>query len=422
MKSLIKLVRPLTVDLGTEGDANLSTPPTVLRLIVLPILLISIVFSNSPMALLAEDTNAVALSGTYSYENNIFDGKFSAPGMETYSRGNFEIEILGSSWVIDYRSVSAITNLGESYIEVISSCDGTNVYVVHHWNPKDVTNPKAVTTDATIYPGALLPSLEADVYRLWVAFLSSTEWTNASGGAKPRASDLSLFYNTNFECSYLWTTNNMDGSVRKLILKSGSRTFGRDIHDNGKLKFFTLPAPYQNGYTMAEGVWRQATNINGVLVPLEFKLSDLTPKQNATSSTDLTVIDHFTCQVTNVYTAVLPPIPVGLQGSAQMVLVDDHRFWQQEHPTLTYAITTNKWQPEVAPNLQARLMDMPKISLENQSLKRFGYKTPDEFILGISKEIIVRILIGTLILLPLVIVVLQGVKRRAKATKQKEIK
>jgi hypothetical protein len=209
---------------------------------------------------------------------------------------------------------------------------------------------------------------------LWLAFASGSVLSNASGTAKPvMGSDLSMFYNTNFVCNYVWTTNGEDRCPRELILKSSGRRFQRDRLNNGKLGFLILPPPYQDGFTMAVGHWLQTTNVAGVFVPVEYEFSTFFPKSRATNVADLSPGYSFQCTVTNAYSDQIPSIPIPREGEA--TLVSDHRFAGKGYATATYAIT-NKWPAANDPKMAGILLTTPKASLEEEALRQHGFKPP----------------------------------------------
>ena len=114
-------------------------------------------------------------------------------------------------------STSASTNGTERDAELQTSCDGKNTYVVHILNPlvlnrraakadsKGTRKSRLTTVEANIYPGVCPAPMETHAYNLWIAFLSRTVWNKTSGKAKPPGTmDLSLFYNPDVFCEYVW--------------------------------------------------------------------------------------------------------------------------------------------------------------------------------------------------------------------------
>jgi hypothetical protein len=252
--------------------------------------------------------------------------------------------------------------------------------------------------------------MERHAYNLWIAFLSRNVWDKNGGKAKPpNTMDLAMFYNPDFFCEYLWTNLVPESGLPVLRLRSGRQWLARDRHNKGKLHYFSLPPPYENGYTLAEARWLAETNVAGTIMPTKFEFSYFVPKNRAAVVDDLKTWYTFRCFVTNTYTAQLESIPAGFQGN-QMVLVWDHRFASAGHPTITYGIT-NAWSGTVDANTIARLNNLPRESLEHESLRRDGFAPPAE---RAYTRPLIRITMAALITLPLIVYMVRGIHKRQK--------
>lgn len=375
-------------------------------------------------AVAASDLSGLRLEGTYTYDFEFDRSVQEGAGVATHIQGAFSVSIQGTSWIANYRSTSAPTNGGERDAELKTSCDGKNTYVVHLLNPlmlkdraaKDTSNPtrnrRVTTVEASVYPGVCPPPMEIHGYNLWIAFISRTVWDKPTGKAKPpgTTTDLSMFYNPDFFCEYAWSNSAPGTELPELLLRSGRRWLARDPRQNGKLRYVSFPAPFENGFTLAEARWLQATNVAGMIVPTKLTFSCFIPRSNATSLGDVTTFYTCQCLVTNISTAEVEAIPAGLQED-RLVMVRDHRFAQQGHPTITYGIT-NKWSSTISADLAFRLKAMPKESLEHESMQRDGFKPPAASVFNI--RVLTRITIGTLVLLPLAILAVRGLDKKHK--------
>jgi hypothetical protein len=288
--------------------------------------------------------------------------------------GIFQVSIRGNSWIISCQDFSAPTNSRALYSAIDACCDGTNIYLVNTVNPTGKAYsaaPNFISHMAQIYTGVYPPPIEQLIHNLWLAFASGSVLSNATGTAKPiLGTDLSMFYNTNFVCNYVWTTNGEDKCPRELILKSNGQWFQRDRNNNGKLGFL-VRAPYQNGFTMAVGRWLQTTNMAGVYAPIKYDFSTFQMKSKAISAEDLTPWYSFQCTVTNAYSDEIPSIPIPREG--EETLVSDHRFAGKGYATATYTIT-NKWPAANDPKMAGILLTTPKASMEDEALMQHGFK------------------------------------------------
>ena len=370
-----------------------------------------------PIEAIADKGNAMLLKGDY-----FFVPTEKSP--EKSRRGDFVVSVKDHSWIINYKSNSALTNSLELDAGVIASCDGTNVYVVHKLNPASLGTNKVVMTKADIYGGIDIPPLEGDVYRLWLAFVSGTIWTNSTGKAKPfNAPDLSLFYNADAAYNYNWITNNQDKYVREFTIDTGARFLVRDFQHNGKLRYYSLPSPFTKGYIMAVGRWLEATNLAGVFAPTRYEFKFCIPRQNAVAATDLTEVYSCQCLVTDAYIAELESIPVGLQGdSNNVVLVTDYRFAEQGVAFINYGVKTNKWTTGVSTNFAKDIKLRNRETLEELALKQHGFILPQAAAFGTNRMTLVRIVIGATLLLPLVVLFSRGMSKKRKQQKQKHTK
>jgi hypothetical protein len=359
----------------------------------------------------------LVLQGLYTYNlvNPVIRGN-----VEGSSEGTFQVSLQWPAWIIDCVSSSARTNASALYLRVKASCDGTNVYVVHYINPLAV--PGGLPPEAKIYPGTCFPAVERDPYNVWLAFASCLAWTNSGGLAKPpNTPDLSLFYNPDYVCRYSWCTNAADECVKELILRSDKEILTRDLRRNGRLRRVVLGPPYTNGYTMAVGHWLRATNLGGLLVPTSYSFSYFTPKEKATSDTDLLRYYSWQSLVTNACVSTQRlTIPAGFQEE-RFVFVTDHRFAHLGAATVTYGLT-NRWSDVSADRMRRLVMSARRQSLEDQALEQHGFETTGKWrgkwMLGMA-----RTALGLVVVLPLLVIggrsVLAKLQRQRKEVSRK---
>lgn len=338
--------------------------------------------------------NGVALDGHYTYRNLHLS---YLPNVESSVQGDFHIELQGQDWAINFKNISAATNRSALDAAIDASCDGHDVYVVHRRNPLAV--PSGVVMDeASVYPGVLPPPWERDAYNLWMACVSQSVWTNATGRAMaPNVPDLGLFYNADSACRYSWVADLQESQLRKLVLTENSRFLTRDIHHNGRLMFASLPGPYASGYTIAEGRWLDATNISGRHFPLRYEFSYFVPKAAPTSSTDADTYYVFRCDVTNFRSSEIQPLPAGFQNPG-FVMVTDHRFFTQGVASLTYDVT-GQWSAALERRVKGLASVAPKQSLEEQSLEQHGFTEKDRHAFA---KFAFTVLLAVIVIAPLV--------------------
>lgn len=374
--------------------------------------LASMAILGGSLAFVTRADGALVVQGVYTY--TLVDPVI-AGNLEYSAEGTFQVSLQWPGWIIDCVSGSAHTNANALYRRVEASCDGTNVYVVHYMNPLAV--PKGVPIEAKIYPGSHPPPVERDPYNMWLAFASCLAWTNSVGAAKPPDTpDLSLFYNPDYLCRYSWRANADDGCVKELILRSEKEIITRDLRRNGRLRRVVLGPPYTNGYTMGVAHWLRATNLGGLLLPSDYSFSYFTPKEKATSDTDLLRYYSWQCSITHAYVSPLGlRLPAGLQEE-RFTFVTDHRFAAQGAATVTYGLT-NRWSDVSAERISRLAMSAPRQSLEDQALEQHGFETSGKWrgkwMLGL-----VRTALAVLIVLPLVVIGVRSVL--AKARKQRK--
>jgi hypothetical protein len=377
-------------------------------------------FLAYPIQTLATD-ELVTIQGTY-YEKN--DSPIMAFDGEMHGLGTFQITIQKPFWIVKYQDASALANGQVLYSGAEASFDGTNIYVNHDVNPLILTQNAAHKSNADfqgandtsdlcrrmaqIYNGSYPPTIEPFIHNFWLAFLAESALTNSSGTAKPvLATDLSMFYDTNYVCDYRWEIKDGSNGSRNLIFRSNGRWFQRDRLKNGRLGFVTLGKPYDKGFTLIDGAWHEATNLAGISLPLNYELKAYLPKPNAHDSNDLTSWYRFGCIVTNVSlasAAIEFPVP------SETSFVTDHRFISDGYPNVTYYVT-NAWLNLPSDYLTEALARAPKMSLESASLLQLGFN-PSLTVVGISKQTIVRILFLILLGIPLSFLLWRGIHKK----------
>jgi len=198
-----------------------------------------------------------------------------------------------------------------------------------------------------IFAGNYPPPQKFTLLNIWRALASSSVLADSRGKAKPPSFvDLAKFYDTNFNCDYYWTTNEMRPNKRQLILKTDGH-YLENVFVNGQMRPAKLFAPYDKGYTNAIGVWKQATNIAGMLVPTDYSFTSFSPKSGGRTAADLQTASTYRCLVTNIATAPIPLIPVPLP--AGNVLVTDRRFDKSENGGTRYSTRKGWFHQEIDP-------------------------------------------------------------------------
>jgi hypothetical protein len=373
-----------------------------------PFMIIRLVFIfiivATPFGMLAQNENAIKAVGIYDYT------LYQQDGAKIYSsKYNFEVLVKGCLWIVKYEQVPQSSTSNEAIdVGSVASCDGTNIYVFHLQNQEtakivwgdryDIEKIKLPVALANIYLGTYPPPKEPVLQHIWLAIASSCcVFNNSSGKAKvPFITDMEIFGDDNYDCDYHWTTSHEEQSIRELVLTTDGKLYVRDPTTGDILKD-TYPKPYDKGFTNGIGRWLEATNINGVSIPVKFNFKLFTPKVD---NSGLINAYEYQCVVSSVSSVKLPQIPFQLPDGK--VLVSDRRFLNRGHAVVNYATTTN-WVN--AGYLQAHLDTMPQMSLKDEVLNEMGIKplmqTEKTADVAAPKTRVIRFLLGICVALPI---------------------
>jgi hypothetical protein len=325
-----------------------------------------------------ESKGSVLIEGTFS-ENGISPHIPSFDG-ERESYGVFQVYLQKTSWIIKYLNLSALTNSQLISSGEVASCDGTNIYVIGQVNPARLAlnQGNSSNTDgffklsSTIYGGTYPPTSEPFLHNLWLAMLSGTVFTSPMGSCKPiLGTDLSMFYNTNFTCNYVWVTNPGADYQRKIIFHSNTNGtwLQRDRNNYGKLGFYRLGPPFEHGLDVGVADWAEQTNIAGFCFPLQYSLSTFMPSYASKAKNGQEPWYVFKCAVTNATITGAQAVP--LQPDDETI-VFDHRFLSIGYPNVDYVITNRCWPTSDGKRLAQNFRNARKETLEAASLRELG--------------------------------------------------
>jgi len=313
---------------------------------------VAVFLALTTIAVSGAEEASITLSGSYEY--SVYAGRPAPRYSATYA---FHASVGGRAWIIRYEDTSALTNADTLNAEAIASCDGTNTYLVQFQNELAVrkvfgeryesVKHELPVAMATIYPGDYPPPKEPTLQNIWLAIASSSVLSAARGKAKPPfITDLETFYDTNYNCDYYWTTDQAQPERRELVLKT-DRHLLEDVWINGKKQRVKPAPPYDHGHTNGVGLWKQATNIAGVVVATEFEFTAFAPGPTRRSAGDLARAYIYRCIVTNIAKAPIPSVPVPLP--AGRVTVTDRRFDKSEDGGNHYLAKKDWSQTEMDP-------------------------------------------------------------------------
>ena len=311
----------------------------------------------------------------------ILEPNAGRPGFE--STCGFEASVAGCGWVIRYQpwSVSSRDRVDR---EVVGSCDGTNIYVVHFvaeaaarkafGDRYEAMKDQLPVANAEIFPGAYPPPEAWDLQKLWLGLASSCVFRRPRGQVKPVSGvDLAVFYDdARFRCDYHWTTNAADPAERFLVLWNQGGHPTRDSRD-WRLTFAKYPPPYNHGFTNGIARWTGGRVVAGTFVARSFDFTEFAPQPGGNSPGALRPAYLYRCVVTNITEGEIGPIPPPPPPGS--VFVWDRRFEKQGVPRLDYAIRKGAWLSSEEPGLLARVRATPKSSFDDEYLKRHGVRS-----------------------------------------------
>ena len=366
---------------------------------------IVLVFFPAAITAYCNEKTGVILNGTCEY---IVRPENMSPSYSAHY--SFEVSLLGSSWIVTYEDISALTNSNVLNVRGVASCDGTNIYLVQYQNEiavkkawgsryESIKNELPVA-QAEIYPGSYPPPNPSILQQLWFAFASSTTFTGSSGKAKPPAFvDLAIFYSAEFECAYFWSNS---VTTRQITLKSDGRIPGRDIA-TGQMKYLK-----RSPYTSGVGVWSEVTSIAGVFVGRKFEYAEFAPLAASQNSKDLLKTWAFKCTLTSVRTGAIDQIPTKLPEGR--ILMTDRRFLASGYSKINY-ISVTGWIPAENEYVTSQLSNRPLLSLEDEFAHALGSRPAPR-----TKP--VRYVIWAALALPLCLLLAKGLFDKLKNKKK----
>jgi len=330
---------------------------------------------------------------------------------------NFEATISGCCWKISYEGPTETTITDILKEKCIATCDGTNVYIcefqLEDMARKAWGNRYASVKDqlpvamAEILPGTY-PARKQVILHTWLALASGCVLSGDGGRTRPPyIEDLAMFYNTNsLECLYSWGTS--DSGSRRIVFKSDGRLMERD-QETGKLSETKFLPPYDEGFTIGEGVYRESTNIGGISVPLLFEFDGFAPTNTGKSAAELRRINHYSCRVSELHSAAYDQISSELPKG--LVLVTDRRFEQDGLGSVKYSVTNGLWPAPDDSHFKKVVAMTPRISLESEVIRDMGLPRRPRWN-------VTRLIIWILLFLPLGLIVFKGLSDKLKTKRQ----
>jgi hypothetical protein len=320
----------------------------------------------------ALEAPGVVIQGTYDYVVHPDDS-----GVSHYrDHESFEVSRYQNGWIIRYADPAAATNDMIPFTGGTASCDGTNIYLLKFqniscikriWGDKyESMKDRFPVAAATVFPGVYPPPDPPILQRLWVAFASDNTFAGEDGKVKPPdTTDLSIFFSTNYICSYYWSNDVASPDIRRLIFRSDGRILSRD-KDSGKVKYFSRK-DYSSGYTTGTATWKGLTNLNGYPACQSFSYSGFAPRPAPGGLPGLYRYYTYDCTVTNAYSSKAEAIPALMPGGN--VLVTDRRFIDEGYGKIDYL--ASNWMAASDAHIIDQLRGRPKAPLESEILQ--GY-------------------------------------------------
>lgn len=287
-------------------------------------------------------------------------------------------------WRIAYQILSSSRQeYSSAYGRSVGTCDGTNVYVVKHFNRQEMpevsgwhhgqVSPQHPVADAVIYPGTVPPPREWTVFTLWFG-LASDCVLGAPTGRSPAVffMDLARFY----ECADCWLDyfrSNAPGDPGRewIVLRNPGYEITRDHRTDWRIIRYPQLAPYDKGYVAGVGEWRGIHYVDDQKVPLSFVYNGYLARgrlvggrgRHAEIERVLENVVRFSCVVTQVSRADLGecpmPLPVG------RVLVQDRRLAREGWAYVKYTVTDGRWW--TMEELRNYAPAWPRMSLEEEA-------------------------------------------------------
>ena len=285
---------------------------------------------------------------------------------------DFSIWLSRAGWAIEY------TNAAKAAL-VKAGWNGNATYILENLRPQAGTSldqgaatssadPLPVAT-ATILPWPYPTPTDTVLYHLWLAFASPSLLTNAVGKTKsPFLTDLAMFDNTLYDCTYHWDDSLRQSGLRSLVLMANGHVMTRDT--SGRQVNAILAPPFAQGYTNAIARWLRTTNLSGVTFPLDFECTVLSPRFPVNDNqAQLVRAYSYRCTVIDCALSDMPSIPP--VPPAGVTIVTDRRLARTGHARLTYAIT-NTWRSIDDEWILSLARRTPKLSLEDEVLLDLG--------------------------------------------------
>lgn len=295
---------------------------------------------------------AIRLMGYYEYGTYL-----NTPTFRVIKQLNFDVTLDRCKWLIQFTNVNPTANDADD-LSTRAAYDGTNIYIIQF-----------PSGNADVSVGNYPYAREVHLQDLWLAFASQCVLSNADGFAKPPLPiDIGIFTKSDYNCRYAWVKSS-DGVPEKLLFTADSY-FGRN-HLTGEVVHQKFPAPYGDGYTLAEGDWVSATNVLSTLIPTHFEFTIFGPKLNGSNAADLSKLVSFYCLVTNIIVTASPVMPPKLPSPA---FIKDRRFADLGHAYISYVITNGIWPSENDHRIRELLAYAPKFSAEDEALAELGIR------------------------------------------------
>jgi hypothetical protein len=357
---------------------------------------------------LSESLKHKAFDGEYSYRLQM---PWRSANIEFNSDGRFQV-ITTPHWVLHWYNDSGVTNPAALYLQITTSIDGSNLFVLRHPNPQNGKR-MGLVPEATVYPWLVPSPRDIHSYVLWLAFIAPILFTNEMGHIlSPNCGDLVLHANGQCEVPYRWSFPPSEGALAELSIFSPSELPIRDFRNRGIIRHVKLPQPYDRGYLLAQAKWGKPLYIGSQSIPTSYSLSYYATKQNATSSNDLTLYYTYNLRVKHVQAAVdQPAVPAGFE-TGKSIYVRDYRFYKYNVPMVVYGIT-NSWHTEQATLESPRVKHAERMDLDTYIRAELGLIRPHA---SGRLTYVIRLTLLTLAFLPVIAGAIVWARRRKSQT------
>ena len=202
----------------------------------------------------------VVLKGSYEYSSYLHR---TTPRL--LAKWDFTVSLNGCSWLIDCSDLKPVST--KTDLRIVTACDGTNIYVVHY--PNNL---------AEVYRGVYPSGKDIRLQYLWIAFASRCVLPPPEGDAKPPwPADWGIFERDDYVAHYQWLYG--DGHIPCALVFLNNGTFFSRNPASGALVHQRYAPPYSNGFTHMIARWSSVTNVMGVPLPEDFKMTMYSAKR-----------------------------------------------------------------------------------------------------------------------------------------------